>query len=112
MLHLCHVLEFIVDGLYYGSFSEQHLVGDAHKRVLHLVFFISLPKEAGSISKATMQYLGQKLTKNRILCPSSLLIFTKHDRLFFDGILSSTIVVTVVYFGYYNILFRAKTIKN
>ena len=38
MLHLCHILKLIVDGLYYGAFSEQHLVGDAHKRVLHLVF--------------------------------------------------------------------------
>ena len=38
MLHLCHVLKLIINGLYYGSFSEQHLVGDAHKRVLHLVF--------------------------------------------------------------------------
>ena len=38
MLHLSHVLKLIVDGLYYGSFSEQHLVRNAHKRVLHLVF--------------------------------------------------------------------------
>ena len=38
MLHLCHVLKLIINGLYYGAFSEQYLVGDAHKRVLHLVF--------------------------------------------------------------------------
>ena len=37
MLHLCHVLKLIINGLYYGAFSEQYLVGDAHKRVLHLV---------------------------------------------------------------------------
>ena len=37
MLHLCHVLKFIINGLYYGAFSEQYLVGDAHKRVLHFV---------------------------------------------------------------------------
>ena len=37
MLHLCHILKLIVDGLYYGAFSEQYLVGDAHKRVLHFV---------------------------------------------------------------------------
>ena len=66
-----------------------------------------------SSSKAMIKVmLANRLTKNRILCPRSLPIFTKHDRLFFDGILNTTIVVTVVYFGYYNILFRAKTIKN
>ena len=38
MLHLCHILKLIVDGLYYGAFSEQYLVRNDHKRVLHLVF--------------------------------------------------------------------------
>ena len=38
MLHLCHVLKLIINGLYYGAFSEQYLVRNDHKRVLHLVF--------------------------------------------------------------------------
>ena len=38
MLNLRHVLKFIVDRFYYGAFSEQHLVGDTHQRVLHFVF--------------------------------------------------------------------------
>ena len=59
-----------------------------------------------------MQYLGQKLAKNRTFCPSSLLIITNTTGFVFDRILSATIVVTVALFGYYNILFRAKTIKN
>ena len=46
MLHLCHVLKLIVEGFYYGSFPEQHLVGDTHKRVLHLVFKLGYPLNA------------------------------------------------------------------
>ena len=38
VFNLSHVLQLIVDRLDYGSFSQQHFVGDAHQRVLHFVF--------------------------------------------------------------------------
>ena len=38
VLHLCDVLQLVIDGLDDGSLPEQQFVGDTHQRTLHVVF--------------------------------------------------------------------------
>lgn len=40
MLHLAHVLELVVGGLYQGTLSQQYLVGHGHQPVLHVVPYL------------------------------------------------------------------------
>ena len=41
VFYLCNVLQLVIDRLNQGPFSEQNLVGNAHQRVLHIVFNFS-----------------------------------------------------------------------
>ena len=41
MFYLCNVIQLVIDRLNQGPFFEQNLVGNAHQRVLHIVFNFS-----------------------------------------------------------------------
>lgn len=41
VFYLCNVLQLVINRFNQGPFSEQDLVGNAHQRVLHIVFNFS-----------------------------------------------------------------------
>ena len=65
MFNLRNVLQFVIDRLNQGPFSEQDLVGNAHQRVLHIVFNFSDKAVDKTRNEVTMR-VNSKSSPNKI----------------------------------------------
>ncbi len=63
MFYLYNVLQLVIDRFNSGPFSEQYLVGNAHQRVLHVVFNFS-----DKLNAIDEKVLKESLTDISLVC--------------------------------------------